>query len=321
MVFTDLCPPALIYLLFSITQVVIDTVKGLYNTALIKIWVAAIFTILLNYLCQSGLGIVSWLIVFIPFILMTLVVSILLLMFGLDPSTGKIKLGKNGKIPQPKKSKKCNKNDDEKSEKDDEETCLEEEASEDKILDYYNKYYVGGGGGGGGGGSHDSSDIKEDLDDSTETKKDSDTKILQKSFLFYATKEEDQTKKIQNNNKKNSNGTDSATDFESENSINDVKYKLFVDDITTMLYGMGEQDIASWFKNKANKCLNNLEGTKKKYKQMKIEECFQDILDEMLSKFNNNKKNLFKKNYQERVCQINETMDICKNRVTSGWWN
>ena len=29
MVFTDLCPPALIYLLFSITQVVIDTVKGL----------------------------------------------------------------------------------------------------------------------------------------------------------------------------------------------------------------------------------------------------------------------------------------------------
>ena len=93
MVFTDLCPPALIYLLFSITQVVIDTVKGLY-TALIKIWVASIFTILLNYLCQSGLGIISWLIVFIPFILMTLVVSILLLMFGLDPSTGKIKIKK-----------------------------------------------------------------------------------------------------------------------------------------------------------------------------------------------------------------------------------
>lgn len=59
MVFTDLCPPALIYLLFSITQVVIDTVKGLYNTALIKVWVAVIFTILLNYLCQSGLGIIS----------------------------------------------------------------------------------------------------------------------------------------------------------------------------------------------------------------------------------------------------------------------
>ena len=92
MVFQNLCPPALIYLLFSVTQVVIDTVKGLYNTALIKVWVALIFTILLNYLCQSGLGIISWFIVFIPFILMTLVVAILLLMFGLDPSTGKLKI-------------------------------------------------------------------------------------------------------------------------------------------------------------------------------------------------------------------------------------
>ena len=92
MAFQNLCPPALIYLLFSITQVVIDTVKGLYNTAMIKIWVAFVFTILLNYLCDLGLGIISWVIVFIPFILMTIIVSILLLMFGLDPTTGKIKL-------------------------------------------------------------------------------------------------------------------------------------------------------------------------------------------------------------------------------------
>ena len=48
MAFQNLCPPALIYLLFSITQVVIDTVKGLYNTALVKVWVAFVFTILLN---------------------------------------------------------------------------------------------------------------------------------------------------------------------------------------------------------------------------------------------------------------------------------
>ena len=81
MVFTDLCRPALIYLVFSITQIVIDSVKGLYNTALIKIWVAFIFTILLNYLCSLGLGIISWFIVFIPFVLMTLVVAILLLFF------------------------------------------------------------------------------------------------------------------------------------------------------------------------------------------------------------------------------------------------
>jgi hypothetical protein len=91
MVLKAICPPALIYLVFSLTQVAIDTMRGMYNLAFIKIWVAFVFTVLLNYLCVTGLGIISWLIVFIPFILMTIIVSMLLLMFGLDPKTGTIK--------------------------------------------------------------------------------------------------------------------------------------------------------------------------------------------------------------------------------------
>ena len=90
MVLQEICPPALIYLAFSVTQIVIDTVKGLYNTALLKLWVTSVFTIVLNYLCSIDLGVISWFIVFIPFILMTVIVSILLLVFGLNPSTGKI---------------------------------------------------------------------------------------------------------------------------------------------------------------------------------------------------------------------------------------
>lgn len=92
----ELCPPALIYLIFSTTQVVIDTIKGFYNTAFLKIWVTFAFTILLNVLCQRGLGIVSWIIVFVPFILMTLIISILLIMFGLNPTTGRTKVYKKG---------------------------------------------------------------------------------------------------------------------------------------------------------------------------------------------------------------------------------
>ena len=91
MVLNDLCPPALIYLIFSFTQIVIDTLKGYYNMATMKLWVAFVFTILLNYLCQSGLGIISWIIVFVPFILMTVIVGILLVVFGLDPRTGKLR--------------------------------------------------------------------------------------------------------------------------------------------------------------------------------------------------------------------------------------
>ena len=90
MVFSEVCPPALIYLAYSIIQISIDTANGMYNTALVKICVAIIFTILLNHLCMSGLGIVSWLIIFIPFVLMTTIVAILLFVFGLDPSTGKL---------------------------------------------------------------------------------------------------------------------------------------------------------------------------------------------------------------------------------------
>ena len=89
MVLQQICSPALIYLVFSVTQIVIDTFKGMYNIAFIKLWVALIFTILLNFLCNKGLGIISWIIVFIPFILMTVIVTMLLLMFGLDPLTGR----------------------------------------------------------------------------------------------------------------------------------------------------------------------------------------------------------------------------------------
>jgi hypothetical protein len=97
----DLCPPALIYLFFSATQVIIDLYKGLYNTAVLKFIIMIIVTILLNALCQGGLGIISWMIVFIPFIFMTVVVGILLYVFGLDAATGNIK--KQGPHPPPPK--------------------------------------------------------------------------------------------------------------------------------------------------------------------------------------------------------------------------
>jgi hypothetical protein len=86
----ELCAPALIYIAFSLTQVVIDTFKGLYNTAFFKFIVMIIITFLLNALCQSGMSIISWIIVFIPFIFMSVIVAILLYVFGLDAATGSL---------------------------------------------------------------------------------------------------------------------------------------------------------------------------------------------------------------------------------------
>jgi len=93
-----LCPPALIYIIFSIAQIIIDTFKGLYNTAFMKLVVSLLVTLLLNGLCEGGLGIISWIIVFIPFILMTFVVAMLLYIFGLNSTLGSSYQSNNSNI-------------------------------------------------------------------------------------------------------------------------------------------------------------------------------------------------------------------------------
>jgi len=83
---------------FSLAQILIDAFKGLYNTAFMKFVVAILVTLLLNGLCDGGLGVISWIIVFIPFILMTFVVAMLLYIFGMNAAIGAATPDKN---PQP----------------------------------------------------------------------------------------------------------------------------------------------------------------------------------------------------------------------------
>ena len=102
MVFGQLCAPALIYIVFSITQITMDSLKGLYNVAFVKLFISLLFTILLNHLCQRGLGIISWIIVFIPFMLMSLITALLLALFGMDAATGKLKLQQDEHVVEEK---------------------------------------------------------------------------------------------------------------------------------------------------------------------------------------------------------------------------
>lgn len=85
--------PALIYLIFSFTHVIIDTYKGLYNTAMIELWISLLFTLLLNLLCEQDLGIISWIIISIPFLLMSVIAGLILFVLKLNPATGQ-------KLPQ-----------------------------------------------------------------------------------------------------------------------------------------------------------------------------------------------------------------------------
>ena len=81
------CAPAIIYIGFTLTHIIIDTFKQLYNLAFMKFLVMIVFTLVLNILCKKGLGIISWFIVFVPFIFMTIISSTLLFAFGLDPAS------------------------------------------------------------------------------------------------------------------------------------------------------------------------------------------------------------------------------------------
>jgi hypothetical protein len=79
----SLCPPALLYLLYSTIHVAFDVSLGLYATALIKLIMAIAGVVILDALCGVELGIVSWAIVVTPFIMVALASSISLGL-GLD---------------------------------------------------------------------------------------------------------------------------------------------------------------------------------------------------------------------------------------------
>ena len=88
---TNICSPALVYLCFSLIQIIIDVYKNQFNTAFFKFWVMIIFTTLLNILCERGLGVISWLIVFVPIIMMTIIIFTLIYFLGFNPGqTNKI---------------------------------------------------------------------------------------------------------------------------------------------------------------------------------------------------------------------------------------
>ena len=297
MTFQNLCPPALIYLIFSITQVVIDTVKGLYNTALVKIWVAFIFTILLNYLCQLGLGIISWFIVFIPFILMTLVVAILLLMFGLDPATGKIKVNGTKNTHNHHKHGKRH---------DDDHGHHPPPASEDKVykpdedvLKYYQSKDSSAGSGGGG------TDGKV-----TETKNEKTDRILNKSLLFYSeSTDEGDTNKPSTELK------------EDKEHLDTTKYKLFVNSTANILAGMGEQEISSDFQTKAIACINSANKMKKEEAQKSIINCYKDLTRHIVNGFDAETGHKFMKQIMDLNCKPLENEKACVKRVEEGWWN
>jgi hypothetical protein len=79
----NLCPPAMLYLLYTTVHVGLDVSLGLFATALIKVVMGVAGVVILDTLCGIDLGIVSWAIVATPFLMVALASSISLGL-GLD---------------------------------------------------------------------------------------------------------------------------------------------------------------------------------------------------------------------------------------------
>ena len=90
MILSSICAPALIYIGFSLIQIFIDIYNNSINDAFLKFIFMLVFTLIINILCDLGFVVIAWIIVFIPIIMMTIISTLLLQVFGLDPKNKQI---------------------------------------------------------------------------------------------------------------------------------------------------------------------------------------------------------------------------------------
>lgn len=81
---SNLCPPAIVYIVFTAAHILVATFEGDFKGALLQSIIGVMMILLLQFLCLSQLGILSWIIVFLPFIFYTYMMIILYNIFGID---------------------------------------------------------------------------------------------------------------------------------------------------------------------------------------------------------------------------------------------
>tara|TARA_Y100000389_G_scaffold188065_3_gene210151 strand:- start:13579 stop:13881 length:303 start_codon:yes stop_codon:yes gene_type:complete len=63
--------------MFSLTKIIIDTLKKEYDKALTKFMIMILFAVTLNILCERNLTTIAWIIVFLPFVFMSVITLML----------------------------------------------------------------------------------------------------------------------------------------------------------------------------------------------------------------------------------------------------
>ena len=89
MILNYLCPPALLYVVFFLIQIVIEISHESYKQALTQSIICVIFTCILQIFCNANLTLIAWLLVFIPIIMYTYMVLLIFMVFRLNPDEAK----------------------------------------------------------------------------------------------------------------------------------------------------------------------------------------------------------------------------------------
>ena len=95
MLIERLCSPAVLYIGFSLIYIVIDIFSKEYVEAGVKFLIMIAMTALLNFLCDNGLKITAYFIVFLPLMFMFYLSGLLIYIFGLPAYSFDYKLNKN----------------------------------------------------------------------------------------------------------------------------------------------------------------------------------------------------------------------------------
>lgn len=85
---TQLCAPIIIYIMFALLQIILDLLKGLYNSAGVKLIISAIITACLYFLCNKGWDMVAWFIVLTPLLFAAAITAFVLYKLRLNSTFG-----------------------------------------------------------------------------------------------------------------------------------------------------------------------------------------------------------------------------------------
>jgi len=83
-----LCMPAVVFVVYMLIQIGADLFTGYYNMSAMKFLFMIVYAVLLNWLCMMGAYLFAWLLVFIPFALLSLIIIVLLHTANMKETSG-----------------------------------------------------------------------------------------------------------------------------------------------------------------------------------------------------------------------------------------